>query len=573
MAFIVASCSSEEPVINSGNDVNADGDVYATLNLKLPTGGTRAANQGEEFGQDKENFVGKILVMLATKDADGKNYNYLTYSEADAISGGVESPGHLGDYDSDNHKAQKELKYTLTFSAKDMKGNSQLEVAQNQEVYVFVFCNPTERLQGIIGNWEKGYNFTSAGVTGMISNTNTIWGDNKFLMTNCEISKAVKIPAKSELISKYNKPENALNLGTVHVKRVAARFDFALGGDNGDNKYDILDVTSSTPNTKMGTVELTQMAMFNIAKYFNYLPRTNSSWSWAPETTELCGNLEQGYVMSFNEGGFKSAATLTNHQKYYFANLIGNTFAEGETVDDLTESSTKLVWTSIKPDDWNNNHGEDIDDGWTQTPKNQYRIWRYATENTIPQSGGDIATASQRVGITTGVVFKGEFTPVDKDRWNGDAIYVYNNVVYGNFAALKKYVTDYPETVVAKEFEQVSAFKNVSATADSKVSLIKNLGKDACHGFKAYEATNGKYIMYYFYYNRHNNNNNNNKMGENEFGVVRNNVYKLQVTKCGSLGEPKAPENPDNPDEEENAYFTVSCHVMPWTVRINNIEF
>ncbi len=79
--------------------------------------------------------------------------------------------------------------------------------------------------------------------------------------------------------------------------------------------------------------------------------------------------------------------------------------------------------------------------------------------------------------------------------------------------------------------------------------------------------------MYYFYYNRHNTNGNNSVMGSNEFGVVRNNVYKLKVTKVGSFGDPEFPDDPNDPDEEEKAYFTVSCLVMPWTVRVNDIEF
>ena len=64
-----------------------------------------------------------------------------------------------------------------------------------------------------------------------------------------------------------------------------------------------------------------------------------------------------------------------------------------------------------------------------------------------------------------------------------------------------------------------------------------------------------------------------------EFAVVRNNVYKLAVTKLGQLGHPLIPTNdpdkptPDTPDEEPNVYVTVTCEVIPWVVRINNIEF
>lgn len=68
LALALASCSSEAPAPNNGND--ADGDVYATLRVKLPSA-TRADNTnpaGQEYGQDSENYVGKILVVLTTKN-------------------------------------------------------------------------------------------------------------------------------------------------------------------------------------------------------------------------------------------------------------------------------------------------------------------------------------------------------------------------------------------------------------------------------------------------------------------------------------------------------------------------
>lgn len=571
MAFIVASCNSDEPAVNSPGNDGADGDVYATLNLKLPNGGTRAGSAGEEFGQNSENNVSKIIVVLATKDADGKNFSFLAKSEADALPEGTLEPG-------EHESAKKELKYTLKFNA-----SSLINTTNGQTVYVFAFCNPTSGMRATLNRMESepetGKAFTSKGLYGEISTDNSIWAANKFPMTNCEISAPVTIPEKSVLISNYNKPEKALNLGTVHVKRLAARFDFALGGEkdsdgNYTNKYTI---KNTNDDSTIGVVELTHMAMFNIAKRFNYLPRTNTEWNWKGETN-ICGYLETGYVMSYNEGDFKQKSPLSGYQKYYFANLVKNDLKEGETEDpDASESnpSTKLTWYSIRPDEWLTKT-EDTNEGWTQDTKNDYRIWRYATENTIPAADAQNSTASQKVGITTGVVFKGEFTPDDskKATWNGNVVYVYNGTVYGDIKALKEYVEKYKETVVAKDFNNVTDLANANVETDLKKNLIKKLDKAARHGFTAYEANNaGKYIMYYFYYNRHNSNNDNFSMGENEFGVVRNNVYKLQVTKCGSLGEPTAPENPDNPNEEENAYFTVSCHVMPWTVRINNIEF
>lgn len=87
------------------------------------------------------------------------------------------------------------------------------------------------------------------------------------------------------------------------------------------------------------------------------------------------------------------------------------------------------------------------------------------------------------------------------------------------------------------------------------------------------------YYCYYYYWNRHNDNNKPGIMGDMEFAVVRNNVYKLAVTNIKQLGHPRIPENdpdkpkPDTPDESGDIYITVTCQVLPWVVRVNNIEF
>ena len=68
-------------------------------------------------------------------------------------------------------------------------------------------------------------------------------------------------------------------------------------------------------------------------------------------------------------------------------------------------------------------------------------------------------------------------------------------------------------------------------------------------------------------------------MGPMEFAVVRNNVYKLAVTKISQLGHPRISENdphkpgPGTPDEDESVYIEVTSEILPWVVRVNNIEF
>lgn len=87
------------------------------------------------------------------------------------------------------------------------------------------------------------------------------------------------------------------------------------------------------------------------------------------------------------------------------------------------------------------------------------------------------------------------------------------------------------------------------------------------------------YYCYYYYWNRHNDNETAGVMGPMEFAVVRNNVYKLSVDKISRLGHPRIPGNdpdkptPGTPDESDEIYLDVTVDIVPWSVRINSIEF
>lgn len=87
------------------------------------------------------------------------------------------------------------------------------------------------------------------------------------------------------------------------------------------------------------------------------------------------------------------------------------------------------------------------------------------------------------------------------------------------------------------------------------------------------------YYCYYYYWIHHNDNGNDGVMAPMEMAVVRNNVYKLAVTKLGRLGHPRLTENdpeppkPNTPDETSKVYLTVDTQVVPWVVRVKDIEF
>jgi hypothetical protein len=56
------------------------------------------------------------------------------------------------------------------------------------------------------------------------------------------------------------------------------------------------------------------------------------------------------------------------------------------------------------------------------------------------------------------------------------------------------------------------------------------------------------------------------EMGVMEFGVVRNNLYRMLITNVSDLGYQDPVINPDVPDEGET-FLKVMLSVKPWIVR------
>lgn len=141
-----------------------------------------------------------------------------------------------------------------------------------------------------------------------------------------------------------------------------------------------------------------------------------------------------------------------------------------------------------------------------------------------------------------------------------------------------------------EKYEKAKADDNIDTdtidtdTIDTDTALLAFKKAVTTQDITIYESSidskdGAGYYFYYYYKNRHNDNGDNGTMGTMEFATVRNNVYKLAVTKINALGHPRIPENdpdapaPGTPDETDDLYITVTCRVLPWVVRLNNIEF
>lgn len=562
-AMLLASCASDEPGVNPGGE-STKGGLYATIKLDVP--GSRSettetpdvntnSNDGYEIGQPYENNINNVTIVLATLENNVyKAQTYGTYTSNSAAPSPTE----------DNV-------YTIQFQ------DTLISELATKEVYIFAYCNTTLDEN----NFKAGEDLTvmESQMTSAATNQG-IWKKGNFMMVNAPNRDipTYNMPDKNTLLNNYNSPEKALNLGTVDVARTAARFDYKPANDN--NLYDIVDVNK--PENVVAQIEMVSMAPFNIAKDFYTLPRVSddgTSTGW-----EICG--DEVYNRVTGVGNYVVTPNYADKIANSITSLAGNYY---EAFSGLANYEALTMYANIK--EWYAKADNDNDENWTATDKDGYKIWRYVTENTIPQID------KQRKGITTGVVFKGRLTnPAEGSLMasamnNHKPIYFYNGTCYGDIANLRRVVANLdPSATMRQKFEQVFAGKNylkfsTNDQGERVYEVLDNALVDATSAennstFKIIRpSADNKYYVYYVYYNRHNDNGNNNSMGVMEFATVRNNVYKLSVTKVSDFGhtnDPKDdpdPENPEDPDETPKTYFQVSCRVLPWIVRINNIPF
>ena len=353
--------------------------------------------------------------------------------------------------------------------------------------------------------------------------------DNKFWMTNAHAALDVTLPTD---LAPYTQPNTPLSLGAHTVERSMARFDYKQAG--------AFDMGAGI------TLTLTDAALINQSKAHYMFRRVTADANTSSAVTVGGVEIPTNWVVD-TDWGNKVAANF----------------------DAQLEAPSTWDWTSLASLTTDDQYDGD------------YKIWCYAKENTIP------GTTAQKHNVSTGVVFKAEITAgatasaeVTAAMAAKKRIYVFNNVLYGAWKDVKAAAEAGTDPTLQAAYNQAAT--GVAADAEPTGAAA------AAAGFTGYSPKDGKYYVYYYYWNRHNDNLDPYKMGVMEFAVVRNNVYKLAVNDINRFGHPTPPDpsnpdpdpepdpdpvKPDDPDESVNYYFNVTVKVLPWTVRINNIEF
>ena len=416
--------------------------------------------------------------------------------------------------------------------------------------------------------------------------------------------------------------------GPVNLQRSVARFDFKDGSMNNFTYH--VGIYGKGGNTL--DVELIRMNLVNMSKQFYYLQRVSNNGHASGDGFMLCGrDLPGNYVVDVAADlkcVHNTDATRTSgigekgepYSKYY--NFC---FGSGETADQWKiDLAARDQWYRATPSEVAG-QGANMNDA-----TGEYKIWRYVTENTIP------GITQQKVALSTGIVFEGMLrktaeTPkdladaidenyfvdgdgnkVDKGvagaRLDHPILYMFDNVLYVKFTAVlaaahatapgdvlnnavlipnKVYAHSVAEYYTAWQnagggqeageqgYAQFMEFKK--AAVDAGITIYQ-WATDEYMGAGQTEPHKG-YFCYYYYWNRHNDNGIPGVMGQMEFAVVRNNVYKISVDKIRRIGHPRRTENdpdpqtPDTPDEVSDVYLDVQVTTLPWVVRRNSVEF
>lgn len=697
-ALVLAGCSEDKlgpDSPNNGNGTTDEDGVFMNVNIKMPTSGAsgrsytngdNSSSGGEEVGQDYENNVTNVFLVLAHP----KDYTFIAWGEIPASS------------INKNQGTDKSVLYNSVArisKAQISEYYTTYKDVNDRDVCVFVFCNPTLSLRKLLEEEENKVTHTSDWVDayGTYDESDhigheVIWSENDFLMSNASIASRT-LPKTIEDWDHYTDSKKPFNLsgnnvetecdnssdaerGPVKVERAAARFDFKDVSGN-ENRYHVVfpdDINTeadkdANPEKCYIDVQLNKMSLTNMNKQFYYLRRVSADGLFAG--ADICGPEKPWYSDA-------TGSYLTEKGNYVvnpIADKMSNPIGEAPYPDNMfynypffnEEGEIDINTTN----NWYTNTIDAITSN-SSVDANGYHIWRYVTENTIP--GVDL----QKNGQSTGIVFKGKLIANEAANKEGDdlasknlrelyrllnedaslddsdnnstinpTIYKFesaNNDVQGMYASWqnvqdaakasaitpvwvadndhkdggywtleinrsnplfyavyrngscgsytfkdssgKEYTVDDPVTEPNKDatnylYEEWATAEK-PGNNDPTTIAFKNAATTA--GFTLYQTSKDGsegvgYYCYYYYWNRHNDNGKNGIMGEMEFAVVRNNVYKISVSAIRNIGHPRLTINdpnkptPDTYDEVNDVYIAVDVNVLPWVVRVNNVVF
>ncbi|WP_311566744.1 Mfa1 family fimbria major subunit [Porphyromonas uenonis] len=201
---------------------------------------------------------------------------------------------------------------------------------------------------------------------------------------------------------------------------------------------------------------------------------------------------------------------------------------------------------------------------------------QYCLENTM-------AAASQTVQQTTSFILSGTWTPKGHHEMTftaGQTWYSYQGFTFtvdkmkACIAEAKDGSKDADLEIVGMPVGFKTALKALLAEANCPVEVADGTAKSS---FVSHDIKGYKDGVCYYQSNliRHfNDDQSSANMGYGRYGVVRNNIYKINITKISQPGEPTVVPDKDNPgkDDPSKVYVSFDVTINPWIVRTQDIS-
>lgn len=334
---------------------------------------------------------------------------------------------------------------------------------------------------------------------------------NGFVMTNrgaANLNVTVSKPTNSENVTKVS----------IRLERVVAKIEIAQTKAS----FPLLDSIGST----YATIKIGSFRIVNLATQFYTFRHTavlNSFQKPDAYTDANFGDVDiknNGYVID----------------PYFFNKTL-------EGAKDFTNSDGFFAQALV---DKNNTNG------WSLMGGVGSKSFIYCLENCMYQN-------AQVNGYTTGVMFLAhiEIDPnhvfnengIESNQLNWATLFYFNCNFYTSINAVRKLqINNLPESINDQSTDEVLAIHN-----------IKRFSKSS------------NYSCFYNYWIKHLDNNIPTESGVMEFGIVRNNIYRLSVTKVAGLGTGNPYIEPDQPNEPK-AELEIDLDVFQWAVRNQNVE-
>ena len=162
---------------------------------------------------------------------------------------------------------------------------------------------------------------------------------------------------------------------------------------------------------------------------------------------------------------------------------------------------------------------------------------------------------AQWTAYYTGIMFKGSMTPA---------------VVYNETGAAAD-INGLGE-IFYFNYQFYSTLNAVKAVGGARIPTDPNPSDEVLKNYQIYRfsKSGGGFATYYNYWIKHFDNGDPTKLGVMEYSIVRNNVYRVEITDVKALGPGKP--DPEIKPIEDGVLLTVECKIRPWIVRYQGAE-